>query len=269
MTLKTQNDDLGKDLPIGSQHYRAWVGSAEIYDVMSATQFSLLTFLGLREHHHLLDIGCGSLRAGRLFIPYLLEGRYHGIEPEEWLVEEGVRNHVGDDLAQLRQPTFSHDDNFTLTTFDREFDFLVAQSIFSHASQAQIARCLSEAKRVMKPTAIFAANFSEGEENYTGSEWVYPGLVTYTLAHFTNLVEAQGLVCKRIDWPRVNELTWVAIAHPEYEKQIPDLGDVNVTKLTFLENELEICREQVAKLRNHPYVKVGLKIRRLMQWIAR
>lgn len=52
--------------------YRGYVGPEAQYDLMGATQFRLLCTLGLREHHTLLDFGCGSLRAGRLFIPYLL-----------------------------------------------------------------------------------------------------------------------------------------------------------------------------------------------------
>jgi SAM-dependent methyltransferase len=57
---------------------------------MGATQFRLLTTLGLREHHSLLDFGCGSLRAGRLLIPYLLPGRYYGLEPNRCLIEDGI-----------------------------------------------------------------------------------------------------------------------------------------------------------------------------------
>ena len=50
------------NLPTGSHHHRAFVGPPEKYDIVSAMQFNLLTFLGLREDHYLLDIGCGSLR---------------------------------------------------------------------------------------------------------------------------------------------------------------------------------------------------------------
>ncbi len=46
----------------GSEHYMAYVGPADQYDLMSATQFRLLTTLGLRSFHRLLDFGCGSLR---------------------------------------------------------------------------------------------------------------------------------------------------------------------------------------------------------------
>ena len=73
--------------PIGSHHYRAFVGLPQKYDLVAANQFCILTTLGLRENHKLLDIGCGSLRGGRLFIPYLLPNGYYGIEPEKWLID--------------------------------------------------------------------------------------------------------------------------------------------------------------------------------------
>src|SRR3990172_12495843 len=105
MTFK---DDFGKSLPIGSRHYRAYVGPPEKYDLVAASQFNLLTWLGLRESHFLLDIGCGSLRAGRLFIPYLLPGHYFGIEPEQWLIEDGIKNELGPDILRVKRPVFRH-----------------------------------------------------------------------------------------------------------------------------------------------------------------
>ncbi|MEM7167233.1 MAG: hypothetical protein AAF581_17355 [Planctomycetota bacterium] len=71
------------DLRAGDPHYRAYVGAPGQYDFMGATQFRLLCTLGLRGHHRLLDFGCGSLRAGRLLMTYLEEGRYHGVEPNQ------------------------------------------------------------------------------------------------------------------------------------------------------------------------------------------
>jgi len=228
-------------------------------------QFNLLTSLGLMEHHFLLDIGCGSLRGGKLFIPYLLPGRYFGIEPEQWLIEEGIKKELGEDIIRIKRPVFSNDNNFTLSTFNRKFDFILAHSIFSHASQRQIKRCLSEAKKVMKPTSIFAATFVKGEENYTGDEWVYPGCVTYTLEHMISLVEEHGLVCKPIDWPHPNQQTWIVIVNPENEKNIPDLSDI--IRLHRLEHELKLCKERLSKIESHPYVKFGLKINRFVQRI--
>jgi hypothetical protein len=201
--------------------HRAFVGPMEQYDRTAALQFTLMVFLGLREHHSLLDIGCGSLRGGRLFIPYLLPGQYCGIEPEPWLIEAATENELGKDLLRIKRPEFSNDRDFTLSTFGRQFDYLVAQSIFSHASEAQITRCLSEARKVMTPTSIFAATFREGASNYTGDAWVYPGCSTYRREHMAALVEQQGLVCRVLGWPHPNRQTWIAILHEEGVMRLP------------------------------------------------
>src|SRR5438094_4988703 len=44
-----------RGLEPGAEHYMAYVGPADEYDLMSATQFRLLTTLGLRRFHRLLD----------------------------------------------------------------------------------------------------------------------------------------------------------------------------------------------------------------------
>src|ERR1017187_6689363 len=71
----------GVGLAAGAHHYRAYVGLPERYDTLAVLQFKVLTDLGLREHHTVLDVGCGSLRLGRLLLPYLLPDRYVGVEP--------------------------------------------------------------------------------------------------------------------------------------------------------------------------------------------
>ncbi len=104
--MEMPRESLGVGLKPGDAHYRAYVGPPEDYDLIAAMTFNLLTTLGLRQHHSLLDVGCGSLRIGRLLIPYLNRGKYFGIEPNEWLVEEGIRRELGEGLVQIKDPTF-------------------------------------------------------------------------------------------------------------------------------------------------------------------
>lgn len=215
--------ELGKDQPIGSHHFRAFVGPPEKYDLVAANQFNLLTSLGLREHHHLLDIGCGSLRGGRLFIPYLLTSRYYAIEPEKWLLEEGIAKNLGNEIIKIKNPHFSNDKNFTLSIFGKTFDFIIAQSIFSHASQNQIRRCLAEAKRVMTTTSIFTATFVKGDVNNTFDEWLYPHCCTYTLEFILSLITEIGLFAKPLKWSHPNNQTWITITKEENKNNIPDI----------------------------------------------
>src|SRR5215831_2791013 len=102
---------LGVDLKPGDAHDRTYVGPPEDYDLIAAMTFNLLTTLGLRQHHSLLDVGCGSLRIGRLLIPYLNQGNYFGIEPNEWLVQQGIKRELGEALLQIKRPTFFFSDS--------------------------------------------------------------------------------------------------------------------------------------------------------------
>jgi SAM-dependent methyltransferase len=251
--------------PPATQDYaphRKFVGPPEKYDLATAGQFSLLAALGLREDHTLLDIGCGSLRGGRLFIPYLAPEKYFGIEPEQWLIDQGIAAEVGRDLANIKKPAFSNDSNFTLTIFSRTFDFMLAQSIFSHATQKQIRRCLTEAKKALAPTGIFAATFFAGDTNYEGDDWVYPGLVYYTVEHFTKMAADAGLALKLLNWTHTNNQQWIAITHPEFINSVPDLADA--TRIGVLEHQLLAAKEKLSDLQNLKGLKFLRKINRLL-----
>ena len=245
-------------LPIGANHHRAFVGAAESFDVMAAAQFSLLTLLGLRQDHHLLDIGCGSLRAGRLFIAYLEPDRYYGVEPEQWLIDEGIAHEVGEDLIDIKRPVFSNVDDFSLTEFDQQFDFVLAQSIFSHASLSQIERCLVEAKQSLATDGLFVATFVKGEDDYGGDSWVYPGCVSYSLKTMRDLATDMGLACQPIEWHHAAQQTWLVYSHREAERRISVPGDA--ARILSLERELQLAKEHLAKLQGHPYVKLGMKV---------
>lgn len=208
---KEAKNNLGIGLPIGSRHHRAFVGPPEKYDIVAAMQFNLLTTAGLREHHTLLDIGCGSLRAGRLFIPYLLPGNYYGLEPNKWLLDDGAKNEIGRDLLRIKRPVFDHNREFKLTVFGRQFDYVLAQSIFSHSAPRQIEKCLLEASKVMHPESVFFATYMPGQENYEGGEWVYPGCVFYTEERMLQFAADAGLHAIPNPWKHPNDQRWLLI----------------------------------------------------------
>jgi len=249
---------------LGCQEYRWYVGKEAYYDVASALQFNLLTVLGLREHHTLLDIGCGSLRAGRLFIPYLRPGRYFAVEPAEWLVTKGIEEELGRSIVDIKRPTFLYNDQFEFGRFGRTFDFLIAQSIFSHTSQAQLRKCLYEAKRVMTPDSIFAATFFEGLSDYTGDPFVT--YASYTMDTIRSLVEEQGLIMRTIEWDHQDLQRWILILHKD--TRVPPLEINNPVQSIYVEHQLERARQELLELRHHPYVRVGLSIKRSFTWLS-
>jgi hypothetical protein len=63
----------GADRAVGSPSRDSWLGTGQL-------QFEYLVGHGLERDMRLLEIGCGNLRAGHLFIDYLESGNYHGID---------------------------------------------------------------------------------------------------------------------------------------------------------------------------------------------
>lgn len=208
----------------GDGHYRAFVGHPERFDLLSASQFSLLCALGLREHHKVLDFGCGCLRAGRLLIPYLLPGGYVGVEPNAWLVEAGVEHQLGKALLRIKRPAFFHNDDFRCPRTGHAFDFILAHSIFSHCGSELIARGLSEFRAVLAPRGVCAVTFlttSDSAASFRGQGWVYPDCVPYLPSELQALIEDAGLVGVPIAWQHAGQ-TWYLLAHAAEHLPRPD-----------------------------------------------
>lgn len=206
--------DISK-LKAGDNHYMAYVGPPLQYDFMGSTQFRLLSTLGLRANHSLLDFGCGSLRAGRLFLSYLDEGRYFGIEPNEWLIEDAIKNQVGKDLITLKKPHFDHNSDFKTDVFSQQFDFIIAQSIFSHAGSDLISTALHNFNESLKPNGLIAATFIEGVSDFDGSGWVYPGCVKYRPSTIKRFAEESGCFVIRIPWYHPRQ-TWYVLSKEKH-----------------------------------------------------
>ena len=203
------------------------------YDLIGAMQFNLLTTLGLREYHKFLDIGCGSLRAGRLFITYLNRGNYCGIEPEKNLVDDGVNYEIGQSMVYIKDPRFEYRYDFPVGTFGEKFDFMVAHSIFTHAPQHQILQCLKNVETNLKQSTenerggLLAATFHLGDQDFQGEEWVYPGkdgigFAFYTEECICRLATQSGLAYKKIDWVHPNRQTWFIFGSANDIEQLND-----------------------------------------------
>jgi len=225
----------------GTRHYRAFVGGPALYDVNGAAQFSMMTALGLRESHTLLDIGCGSLSAGRLFIPYLAPDRYCGIEPNSWLIEDAIRYEITSEMSHLKRPRFLFADDFPIADFGVAFDFMLAHSVLTHTSPRQLDSCLSRAKLALAPNGIFVATFwSNGAADYDGEEWVYPGFVSCAPGTVAARAAEHGLVAHPFFWHTRNRgQYWIVFTHRGDEKHAPWLERINQEPSMFRVLELE------------------------------
>jgi len=191
-------------------NHRRYVGEKKNYDIIGAYQFMVLFQLGLREKHTLLDIGCGSLRAGRFFIQFLAAGHYYGIEPNNWLIREAIDKEIGRDSINLKYPFFSYNGNFDFSNFRKyDFDYILAHSIFSHASEKQIEKCINEICKVLKKNGIFIFTFCDGRPNNIKKDWTYPGKVKYTLSFMKNKLIKYGLKGYKLNYHSPGNQTWI------------------------------------------------------------
>lgn len=218
-------------LEAGDKHYKAYVGPPLKYDLLGALQFTLLTSAGLRADHKLVDIGCGSLRAGKMLIPYLNSGNYFGIDPNQWLIDEAIDHELGQSLVDLKAPRFNNSANFEIGLFNEQFDFAIAQSIFSHASAVQIRTCLREVCQTLKPEGLFLATFIWGKDNYQEDEWVYPGCVSYKPNTIKDWAWKDcGLKMQETNWPHPNGQNWAIFFSPGQENRVEKLSKFSLSQ---------------------------------------
>ena len=218
-----------REMQAGDHHYRAFVGPPLKYDLLGALQFTLLTAAGLREEHKLCDIGCGSLRAGKMLIPYLAPGNYYGLDPEKWLIEESIKQELGQDLLALQKPQFEFNANFDLHAFKTKFDYLIAQSIFSHASLKQCEQAFKAVAQNIAPEGLFLTTFIWGEDDYQGEDWVYPGCVAYRPSTIKDLAwQSSGLKMQACDWPHPNGQNWAVFYLPGHENKAQVVSRFNL-----------------------------------------
>lgn len=211
LTLDEQIN-LGVDLPAGSDHYRAYVGPPFNYDINGGLQFQFMLDLGLREYHRFIEVGCGSLRLGRLLMMYLLPEHYYGVEPNQKILNEGLKHNLGSNqednpFIQLKKPKFSNNADFDFSFVGKKVDFVIAQSIVSHTGVSETEKLFFNVSNVINDTGIAMITYIRcvnPEKNNTKDGWFYPECITYTDAHMAKVASKYGFIAYRTSWPLLN-----------------------------------------------------------------
>lgn len=207
----------------GEDHYRAFVGPPKRYGLLALLQMNLLAALGLEETDTVLDFGCGSLRLGRVLIPFLRPNRYFGIDPYLWLVEDGFRHECGEDLRALKQPRFSDEANFDCTVFGERFDFIMAQSVITHAGAGNTRRLFETAAAALKEDGIMVLSYIKGADDapLPATPWTYPQNVPYPEPWLAETARKAGLFWSPLNWHHPGA-SWAALARNPKRLPAPD-----------------------------------------------
>jgi SAM-dependent methyltransferase len=181
----------GAEAAVGSRSHESWLKVGQL-------QFDYLVSHGLQPGDRMLEIGCGNLRAGRLFIDYLNPGNYYGIDispdillaAQQALVEFGLQ-------AKVPHLMLVNDLKFAFLPPQR-FTVVHAHSVFSHSPIRVIDECLAHVGRIMTSDAIFDFTFdrTEGAEHQVLHEDFY-----YRTETLTALADSYGLDAELMtDW---------------------------------------------------------------------
>jgi SAM-dependent methyltransferase len=218
---KYQRDDADGPVPAlppeGMATHREFVGPVERYDVNAAMMFNLLTTLGLRGGHKLLDIGCGSLRNGRLLIPYLEAGNYVGFEPNRWLVEEAIRTEIGADIVRLKKSRFFYSTSPDDLDPTLRFDYAFANAIFVHGPLSLFQSWITKTSQCLNDNGVFLASFHVGDEDHKGDSWLYPGHTQFRLDTIRAAAVKAGFRFQTLSWRHPHGYAWGLFAKPAFD----------------------------------------------------
>ena len=142
------------------------------WDELGKLQFDFLVSKGLSPESTLLDIGCGSLRGGVLFAGYLNKGNYYGIEKEEALIVAAKEKEIPFYNLESKNLNLYNIDNFNLNSIDLRifFDYMLAQSVFTHILPEEIEVCLASVMPRLKENGVFFATIKTGNKADFGEE---------------------------------------------------------------------------------------------------
>jgi hypothetical protein len=144
--------------------HRAFVsGKPWHWEMLGRMQLAFLVGAGLRPDHVLLDVGCGCLRAGVHFIPYLGRDRYLGIDAEQELLDRGVRLELGQELCETKRPELVASATFEFDRFTKRPDFAIAQSLFTHLVPDDIRMCLQKLGASCQPSTRFYVTYNQAD----------------------------------------------------------------------------------------------------------
>ncbi|GAA3737857.1 class I SAM-dependent methyltransferase [Salinactinospora qingdaonensis] len=199
------------DSAVGSATRDRWLALGEM-------QFDYLVEHGLKPDDHLLEIGCGNLRAGWRFINYLDRGHYYGVDisPDILLAAQQTLCHYE---LQDKLPRLSLVNDLKLEFLPSEhFTVIHAHSVFSHCPIEVIDECLANVGRLLQPHGFFDFTFNQttGREHHVLHEDYY-----YRVDTLLQLAARHGLNGAFMpDWEeRPHRQSKIRLTKPQREPQ--------------------------------------------------
>lgn len=219
-------------------------GRRSVYESAGRLQLEVLIHEGLYPSSSVCDVGCGSLRGAYWIIHFVDPGHYFGIEPHEDRVAIGLSDVLEPGFAETAQPTFAYNDDFNLGVFDRKFDFVIARSVWTHASKRQIETMLDSFVEVGTAGSLLLVSYHRASRlrrpvhearpratgpwyrlsrrllgrptrrgDYQGEVW-QAGNVSHSWQWIRDACARRHLRVRELDYGVVSNQVWLRIEHP-------------------------------------------------------
>lgn len=127
------------DAALAKGRHRDIVGGR--WDETGLIQMQILLAAGLERHHHLLDIGAGSLRLGCKAVPYLDPGHYWATDLSGALLRQGHATELADP-SRLPASQLIEDGDFSFPGVPSTITHAMAFAIFTHLPMNHLRRAL-------------------------------------------------------------------------------------------------------------------------------
>ena len=151
-----------------------WRPKTDRWDKAGNIQFQCLIQQGLKPEHTLLDIGCGSLRAGLLLIKYLAPGNYTGIDISQEAIK-CARQLVSEEGLAVRKPRLlvTHDSRFK--EFEGEtFGLIWAYDVLFHLPPEEVEEIFRNIGSILGKGFISHSNLPAGLRQRASTTFAIP-----------------------------------------------------------------------------------------------
>ncbi len=201
-------------------------GPVKYFEIAGRLQLATLLREGIYPQSKVLDLGCGCLRGGYWLIHFLDPECYFGIEPAAKMLQEGIDHLIEPEVLKEKQPRFDTNDRFDLSVFGVAFDIVLARSIWSHASKAQIVKMLDGFRANSSSDAFFLTSYYPAgvfkNRDYKGDSWRgrshesdRPAQVHHSFGWVKEEVESRGMFVKQLADLVFNGQHWLKICRSQ------------------------------------------------------
>jgi ABC-type polysaccharide/polyol phosphate transport system ATPase subunit len=162
--------------------------------------FALLRSRGIAPQHFVLEAGCASLSMGIHLLPLLDQNHYWGYDVDRGLFEAGTQIEAPRANVDPANGHFIVNDRFDFSESPHDYDFAIANSIFSRLTPDGVGRCIAAVTRKLVPGGQFFITWLEPGGTPSLEEGM-PVPVAHSYAFLQDVTAAAGAAIERLDAP--------------------------------------------------------------------